>query len=182
MTITYQLPSNVTPTATPTATATATPSQTPTSTSTAISTQTPTATPTSTATPTATATPSQTATHTPTPTPTPATGDITGTVWHDSDGDAARDADELGLAGVAINLFRAGLQVGQAITNADGAYRFAGMTPDAYRVAEVQPPWLRFSTTPDEVTVTVANGGEALVDFGDWNGPARTVWLPLVVR
>ena len=83
---------------------------------------------------------------------------------------------------MAINLFRAGLQVDQAITNADGAYRFAGMTPGTYRVAEVQPPWLRFSTTPDEVTVTVANGGEALVDFGDWNGPARTVWLPLVVR
>jgi hypothetical protein len=28
--------------------------------------------------------------------------------------------------------------------------------------------------------VTVVNGQEAIVDFGDWNG--RPVWLPLIVR
>jgi protocatechuate 3,4-dioxygenase beta subunit len=81
---------------------------------------------------------------------------------------------------VTINLFRAGLQVGQAITNADGAYRFAGMTPGTYRVAEVQPPWLRFSTTPDEVPVILAAGETRTVDFGNWDG--RATYLPLILR
>jgi len=163
-----------TPTATPTATLTATPTQTPTQTPTAMPSPTPTSTSTETATPTASATPS------PTLTPTPATGDIAGTVWHDVDGDGAWDADEPGLVGVTINLFQAGLQVGQTVTGSDGAYRFAGLLPGARTVREVQPPWLRWSTTPNEVTVAVVNGGEARTDFGDWNG--RPTWLPLNLR
>jgi hypothetical protein len=47
-------------------------------------------------------------------------------------------------------------------------------------VREVQPSWLRYSTTPDEVVVFVGAGQELRVDFGDWNGVA--IWLPLIVR
>ncbi len=153
-------------TPTPTSTATATSTATPTSTWTV----TPSATPTSTS--TATPTPTRTATSTATPTATPTTGDIAGTVWHDVNGDGMQSADELGLVGVTIKLFRAGLQVGQTTTTGDGAYRFAGLLPGAYTVTEVQPAWLLLSTTPDEVIVTVVNGGEMIVDFGDWNGPS----------
>lgn len=157
---------------------------TPTSTATPTHTSTPTATPTHMPTPTPTATPTYTptATHTPTatPTPTPTTGDIAGTAWLDANGDGVRDPGEPGLVGVIIHLSRAGLQVGQTTTSSDGTYRFANLLPASYTVREAQPAWLRWSTTPDEVTVTVTNGGEAIADFGDWHG--RPVWLPLIVR
>ena len=161
-------------TPTPTATVTRTPTPTPT----ATVTRTPTATPTATPTPTPTATPS--ATPTITPTPTPATGDIAGTAWLDVNGDAMRDAGEPGLVGVTIQLLRAGAQVGQTLTGGDGAYRFADLPPGEYTVREVQPGWLRFSTTPDEATVDVLAGQQVAVNFGDWNG--RPVWLPLITR
>ncbi len=181
---------------TPTPTATSTPTSTPTVTSTPTATATSTPTPTATGTPpptptaTGTPTPTPTATHklTPTPTatatpsltPTPATGDIAGTAWYDANGDGARDAAEPGLVGVTIRLFRAGVQVGQAATDAAGGYRFSGLIPDNYTVREAQPAWLRWSTTPDEVQIALANGQHAVINFGDWNG--RPTWLPLIVR
>ena len=204
----YDFPSGATqtPTATPTATSTATPTQTPTATptvsatpsrtptptatATASQTPTPTATPTvtptaspsrtPTETPTSTPTPTASATPTRTPTSTPATGDIAGTVWLDADGDALPDAGEPGLAGVTIRLLRDGVQVGQAATAGDGAYRFSALPPGAYRVREIQPAWVRFSTTPDEVPVTLAAGETRTVNFGDWDG--RALYLPLVLR
>ncbi len=90
------------------------------------------------------------------------------------------DANEPGLAGVTLRLFRAGQQVGQAETGSDGTYRFAGLLPVAHTVAEVQPPRLRWSTTPDEVAVTLSAGTEVEVNFGDWNG--RPTYLPLILR
>lgn len=137
-------------------------------------------TPRPTSSPTATSTATPTSTPTATPTATPATGDIAGAAWYDVDGDGSRDAEEPGLVGVTVQLFRAGLQIGQALTGGDGSYRFAGLQPGAYIVREVQPAWLRWSTTPNEVAVAVTNGGEVVVDFGDWNG--RPFWLPLVLR
>lgn len=168
--------STPTPTVTSTPTATSSPTVTSTPTATATSTLTPTLTPTA----TRTLTPTPTATATPTLTPTAVPGAIAGTAWLDANGDGVRDAGEPGLVGVTIRLFRAGGQVGQAATDGAGAYRFSGLLPDSYTVREVQPAWLRFSTTPDEVTVTVPPGETAVADFGDWHGwPA---WLPLIVR
>ena len=98
-----------------------------------------------TATPTATPTPTTTPTGTPTATPRgrrlhppprrqlPPPPPVTSpeAAWHDTNGDGIRDADEPGLVRVTIKLFRAGLQVGQATTGGDGAYRFAGLLPGA---------------------------------------------------
>ena len=153
-----------TPTQTATATATVTPSRspTPTSTATEIATATPSQTP--------VATPTASATSSPTMTPTPTTGDIAGAVWLDANGDGRRDTKESGLPGVTVKLFRDGIQIGQAATTGDGAYRFVVLEFGAYQVREVQPGWLRWSTTPNEVTVALAAGETRTVDFGDWNG------------
>lgn len=50
---------------------------------------------------------------------------------------------------MTINLFRANLQVGQALTSGAGACRSTGLAPS--HVREVQLPWPRWSTTSDEV-------------------------------
>ena len=135
---------------------------------------TPTVTPTPTATPTATLTP------TATPTATPARGRIRGIAWYDRDGNAARDAGEPGLTNTAIRLFAGGLQVGQTTTLGDGTYHFLALPAGRYTVRERQPAWLRWSTTPNEMTVDVPGGQQVEVDFGDWNG--RPLWLPLITR
>ena len=187
----YDFPTAATQTPTATATPSRTPTRTPTSTltSTASPTSTPTMTPTTTASPTSTstatetasATPSRTpsATPSPTPTPTPTTGDIRGTVWLDANGDGRRDANELGLVGVQIRLLWNAQIIGTDTTSGDGTYRFAALPPGTYVVREHQPDWIRWSSTPDEVTVALAAGETHMVDFGDWRG--RLIWLPLIM-
>ena len=110
----------------------------------------------------------------------PTTGAIAGTAWLDADGDGTRSADEFGLVDVRIELLQDGKISDTDTTGGDGSYRFTPLAPGTYTVREVQPPWLRFSTTPNEVTVDVRAGRVAVVDFGDWNG--RAAWLPLILR
>lgn len=169
-------------TPTPTPTETATPTETPT----ATATTTPTPTATLTATPTATETPTPTATPTATPSATATafpeewTG-IMGKVWLDLDGNGALDAGEPGLGGVTLALYVGANQVAQTTTLVSGSYAFIGLVPgQAYTVKERQPNWLRFSSTPNERTITAVAGQMLQVDFGDWNG--RSVYLPLIVR
>ena len=45
---------------------------------------------------------------------------------------------------------------------------------------EAQPTRLRYSTTPNNMTLTLAAGETRSVDFGDWNG--RPTHLPLILR
>jgi hypothetical protein len=149
---------------------------TPTPTATATATSTATLTPTATATPTQTPSP----TATPTPTDTPAPGEIRGVVWLDTNGDGIQDAGEPGLAGVTVRLLRDSIQIGQAATASDGTYRYSALAAGNYVVQESQPAWVRFSTTPDEVPVTLAAGETRTVNFGDWDG--RALYLPLVLQ
>ena len=166
------LPHQPAPTATPTLTATPTDTPIPTPTLTTTATATPTAT--HTATPTHTAAPSPT----PSSTPTPYFGEIRGAVWHDRDGNGVRSAGESGLARVRINILQDGILIRDAITSADGGYSFQMAPPGHYTVAEINPPDLAYSSTPDEVIVSVGVGESVLVDFGDWSG--AHIYLPLL--
>ncbi len=160
--------------ATPTATRTPWPTSTPRPTST--STPTRSATPTPTRTPTRTATPTSTVTLT----PTPPLGTVGGTVWLDRNGDGTWGAEEPGLIGVAVTLLSGGAEIRSARTAGDGSYRFDGLPPGLYRLRQTNPPWARFSSTPDQLDVFVAAEQWLVVDFGDWNGLA--MYLPLLTR
>ena len=59
-------------------------------------------------------------------------------------------------------------------------YRFASLAAGSYRVREAHPSWMRYSSTPDEVTVQIRAGEEGVANFGDWNG--RFIYLPLLAR
>ena len=65
-------------------------------------------------------------------------------------------------------------------TLGDGSYQFPSLPPGTYRVREQNPPWLRFSSTPNDVLVILSADQDVTVDFGDWNG--RPVWVPMILR
>ena len=57
-------------------------------------------------------------------------GILNGSVWHDASFDDRLDADELALEGWTVELVRNDRVVASARTDADGAYRFVGLTPN----------------------------------------------------
>ena len=49
-------------------------------------------------------------------------------------------------------------QIGQESTASDGYYSFTDLLPDNYCLEEVQPSWLHFSSTPDQVVMALSGG------------------------
>jgi len=90
-----------------------------------------------------------------------------------------RDTGETGLRGVQIVLTEEGSAI-MVRTGDNGGYRFGGLTPGSFTVREVQPAEYRFSTTVDEIMLTLVAGETRSVDFGNWNG--RPTWLPLLLK
>jgi hypothetical protein len=130
--------------------------------------------------PTQTPTPTMTPTPTPTVTPTAVRGSISGIVWLDRNGNGVRETEEPLLAGALVGLYANGTQVGSVTTQSDGAYGFASLLAGSYYLQEINPPEARFSSTPDEMSIVLAEGQHVSGDFGDWNGFAT--WLPLLLR
>lgn len=65
---------------------------------------------------------------------------IAGTVYEDADGDCVRDADEVSIANVLIELLdERGLVVASARTDSQGNYQFDGLRPGIYTLRETQP-------------------------------------------
>lgn len=63
----------------------------------------------------------------------PPGGSITGLVFEDSDGDANMDKDEVGGAGIIVDLLDAdGRFVARAVTNVEGKYAFEGLADGVY--------------------------------------------------
>ena len=60
----------------------------------------------------------------------PNTGMLSGTVWHDADHDGSPDTVERPLEGWTVELLLDGQPVRSALTDTDGNYRFAGVTPN----------------------------------------------------
>ncbi len=84
------------------------------------------------------------------------------------------------MTGIVITLLHNSQYSGEQTTAGDGTYRFLSLAPGAYTVSEAQPTRLRFSTTPNDVSLALAAGETRTVNFGDWNG--RPTYLPLILR
>jgi SdrD B-like domain/Secretion system C-terminal sorting domain len=80
-------------------------------------------------------------------------------VWYDNNRDGDQDADEPGISGVTVNLFRPGFGpdgiagnaddnnvVATRVTDAYGNYIFNGLTPGIYQVGFVAPAGLTITT------------------------------------
>ncbi|TWU03882.1 SdrD B-like domain-containing protein [Neorhodopirellula pilleata] len=66
--------------------------------------------------------------------------EISGVVYVDTDQDCVRDADEVGLGGVLIELFdEAGRLVASTTTGDDGSYEFTNLPSGNYTIRETQP-------------------------------------------
>ena len=87
---------------------------------------------------------------------------IFGTVFEDLNGNGQQDTSELGIPGVTVTLDEAAT----AVTDQFGNYSFATTVAGVHKVVESDPAGY-FSTTPNEVHVTVAPGNSYEVNFGD---------------
>ena len=122
-----------------------------------------------------------------TPNETASIGDL---VWDDANGDGVFDTGELGVPGVTITLRRDvdgdGIfetSLTSAVTDGDGAYRFANLAPGEYRTV-VTVPAGRSSTTPVAIDVVLTAGEtDDSADFGLATAPpplgtvGDRVWL-----
>jgi len=92
---------------------------------------------------------------------------VAGIVWNDANLDGVLDLDEAPLAGAFVKIVDL---LGNVIhqfgpTGGDGRYLFPDVLPGDYNVVRTNPAGY-FSTTPDEVPITLLPRSLALVDFG----------------
>ena len=81
---------------------------------------------------------------------------ISGTVYVDADGNKAKSAGEVALAGIQVSLLSAaGDEVeAEAISNAFGAFSFNSVQPGSHRLRFLATGYM--ATTPGDMKVTVA--------------------------
>ncbi len=94
---------------------------------------------------------------------------ILGTIWHDLDGDATRDAGEPGIAGVQVCAEPLGHRAVRCATSgADGSYTIELDVAGTYLVApSAAPAGMQLTTPGFRLPVVVREGQQAWnVDFG----------------
>ncbi len=105
-------------------------------------------------------------------------GCIEGMKWNDANGNGVKDPNESGLSGWTIQLSGPSGVIATT-TGTGGTYRFCGLPPGTYTVAEVlvlQPFWVRtFPPPPGTHTVTLGvNQTVSNINFGN----RRVIVLP----
>ncbi|MEX2185446.1 MAG: SdrD B-like domain-containing protein, partial [Pirellulales bacterium] len=95
---------------------------------------------------------------------------VSGSAWDDANGDGIRQAGELPIAGVGVDLLLTnGAFIATATTNAAGNYQFAGIAPSGYM--------LRF--TPAAGTYSPMNRGDDSTDSDVNRGTGLTAPFPI---
>ena len=124
----------------------------------------------------------------PSPPPVDRTARLGDFVWEDLNENGVQDPGEPGVSGVVVRLFNSGGTVflAQTTTDADGRYRFFGLTPGSYQVAFEAPNGFSFTnpgqgnaardSNPDPATgragASVSAGAAVLdIDAGLIRGP-----------
>jgi hypothetical protein len=109
---------------------------------------------------------------------------ISGSVWNDADDNGTRDAAEVGMAGINVNLIDATGSVQTSATASDGSYHFENLHIGAYTVkvdTSAMSTDYVLSSPADNPTSVTASGDNNTVDFGYVAKPTAsvtgTVWL-----
>ena len=92
-------------------------------------------------------------------------GGLSGRVFRDHGNDGHMDPEDEPLTDVRVLLRRGGAKVTESLTDAEGGYRFPGLTPGDY-VVELDPAWMPVGwmpTVPLPQRAVVAPGGEGRV-------------------
>lgn len=105
----------------------------------------------------------------------PPTGEIGGWVWEDLSCNGVEDWEEPGLADVEVDLTDCdGLVLTNTWTDADGHYRFSGLTAGDYALQFIAPPAYEFSPTGHDSTADPVTG--ATVCFPLQAGETNLTW------
>ncbi|VTU01421.1 na-ca exchanger integrin-beta4 : Outer membrane adhesin like proteiin OS=Anabaena cylindrica (strain ATCC 27899 / PCC 7122) GN=Anacy_4636 PE=4 SV=1: Cna_B: PKD: Calx-beta: Calx-beta: PT-HINT: DUF2431 [Gemmataceae bacterium] len=97
----------------------------------------------------------------------PLVGAVRGTAWVDGDGDGARGPGEAAAAGVTVTLTGGPLAAPRtAVTDAAGAYAFAGLADGAYTVAFTPAPGYRVATPSGGQRAVTVTAGQPEVEVG----------------
>ena len=98
------------------------------------------------------------------------TGIIGDYVWLDKNADGIQDADELGIAGVTVNLYLNSILIATDVTNSTGNYMFTDLCEGEYTVEiddSTLPSEVELTTPPEPRIVNMGIGDEILdIDFG----------------
>jgi hypothetical protein len=90
-------------------------------------------------------------------------------IWRDNNGNGIQDANEPGIAGVKVELFKNGIKVGEATTNAQGAYYF-----NSSNVPGGVLPQMNYEICIDRTQAALAGLNLTVADAdGTPNGDAR---------
>ena len=96
---------------------------------------------------------------------------ISGSVFLDSNGNGARDADETGQAGWNIQLSQDGKAINATTSGQDGSYTFKNLAPGKYTVSEVaQEGWTVSLPADGTYIVDLLNADVTGKDFGNKGG------------
>jgi serine-aspartate repeat-containing protein C/D/E len=142
----------------------------------------------------------------------PLTATLGNRVWLDQDRNGVQDANEAGVAGVAVTLYNAaGTVISNTVADGNGTYLFGNLAPGVYYVQFVLPEGYDFSppgsivgsdtdsnadpSTGQTGLITLTGGAQdlswdagihqkptALEDGDEPNQPGNAVYLPLVAR
>jgi len=90
-----------------------------------------------------------------------------GFAWNDTDADRVQDGTEGGVSGVTLVLYDVVNDlVASAVTDANGFYRFEGLSLGIYTVMATKPPGYRFTTAATVVQSVESGDQDLMVGFG----------------